>query len=770
MDCNETGFAPGNVEAICKVGSSTKAGVGNATRYVGEKGIGFKSVFKVADVVYINSGDYSFKFEKNSPLGMIAPIWCDFPANTKSGHTTIFMHLAHDCNKGDLQREILLLDSRMLIFLRQLRRINIRIETASSVTLSRSLSRFPDVPIRLASVATLQQDSEVFKYLVLNHTAKRLPLEPKREGVQESQILLAFPVKENLEPKLEQQQVYAFLPVRDYGLQVCFHIKCLSICLKREQFLLQADFLLIASREDVDASSEWNRALRNSAIDALIEVAKWFNTGSMKYMWPRYFPGKANVSGFFEAFKESLLKRIASEKVLESADGQFMAPSSLISCPSKFCDKDGRPLTATAANSCRYLSQKYKSDDHETLTTFGVQDMTGREFVRELFDLMKEDPAFLCNQGLKWHSYLARALSPLCSDRQLSLQIAALKLIPLRDKRWASVEEGTIFFPGDRHGLTIPDGVDLLVVEHNAAADPFRKHLYRILGAEDFSVTLLCKLIVSIHNDPKFNPRSTTNSALLSQALFLFNAGWIIGKTQRFWCVQECGTGRSSASTLYLESDEPLSASKLLGTAKSRFHFLHSSYVDAAPDDEERWHKWLVDSLRVAIYPRLVVTSGKDSFRLSGDFEWLLMHRPSAEFLVLLRDQWHIYAPYVENDDTKRGNYEANVSRKLIRERLSFMGVKCRDGIIRQAGKTHLPTNELIAAAKGCIAFLDVPNPQDKRWELVFHTIQVGLKDDLDFYLQALQTLKVRSATKDGVVNFLEQIQARSNSDFPKVK
>lgn len=231
VDCNETGFAPRNVEAICKVGSSTKAGVGNATRYVGEKGIGFKSVFKVADVVYINSCDYSFKFEKNGPLGMIAPIWCDFPAKTKSGHTTIFMHLAHDCNKEDLRRDILFLDSRMLIFLRQLRRINIRIETASSVTLSRSLSRFPDVPLRSASVVTLQQDSKVFKYLVLNHTAKRLPLEPKREGVQESQILLAFPVEENLEPKLEQQQVYAFLPVRDYGLQVCFHIKYLSICL-----------------------------------------------------------------------------------------------------------------------------------------------------------------------------------------------------------------------------------------------------------------------------------------------------------------------------------------------------------------------------------------------------------------------------------------------------------------------------------------------------------------------------------------------------------
>jgi hypothetical protein len=225
VDCNETGFAPKHVEAICKVGSSTKAGVGNATRYVGEKGIGFKSVFKVADVVYITSRDYSFKFEKNGPLGMIAPIWCDFPAAAKPGHTTILMHLGQDCNKSDLQREIHLLDSRMLIFLRQLRRINIRIEIAGSTTLSRSLSRLPDVPIRSdsASVITLQQDSKVFKYIVSKHMAKQLPFEPKREGVQESQILLAFPVTENLEPKLEQQQVYAFLPVRDYGLQVRCH-------------------------------------------------------------------------------------------------------------------------------------------------------------------------------------------------------------------------------------------------------------------------------------------------------------------------------------------------------------------------------------------------------------------------------------------------------------------------------------------------------------------------------------------------------------------
>src|SRR5262245_48631613 len=48
FDCNEVGFSPENVEAICGIGRGHKAGVGNTTRYIDGKGIGFKSVFKVA--------------------------------------------------------------------------------------------------------------------------------------------------------------------------------------------------------------------------------------------------------------------------------------------------------------------------------------------------------------------------------------------------------------------------------------------------------------------------------------------------------------------------------------------------------------------------------------------------------------------------------------------------------------------------------------------------------------------------------------------------
>ncbi|KUJ23971.1 uncharacterized protein LY89DRAFT_744561 [Mollisia scopiformis] len=127
VDCNEVGFSPRNVEALCRVGQSTKKGGDNATRYVGEKGIGFKSVFKAADIVWISSGHYSFKFDKSKPLGMIAPIWCDFPAPIKPGWTSLYLQLSKSYNRRGLLDELRSLDSRLLIFLRRIRSITISI-------------------------------------------------------------------------------------------------------------------------------------------------------------------------------------------------------------------------------------------------------------------------------------------------------------------------------------------------------------------------------------------------------------------------------------------------------------------------------------------------------------------------------------------------------------------------------------------------------------------------------------------------------------------
>jgi hypothetical protein len=221
LDCNEIGFGRKNVEAICKIGRSTKAGLGTSTRYIGEKGIGFKSVFKVSDVVWISSRYYSFKFDKKETLGMIAPIWEKFPKTLLPGYTSILLQLAGDYNPAELVAEIKSLDPRLLIFLRNLRQINVKSSETGGRGWKGTLSRCDVSPQQVGEKSIkLWHNLKSFSLKVTSSSVRGLPPESKRPGCTESEILLAFPITNSREPLITSQKVYAFLPIRDYGFKV----------------------------------------------------------------------------------------------------------------------------------------------------------------------------------------------------------------------------------------------------------------------------------------------------------------------------------------------------------------------------------------------------------------------------------------------------------------------------------------------------------------------------------------------------------------------
>ncbi|KAG6555261.1 hypothetical protein Mapa_003303 [Marchantia paleacea] len=58
---NEHGFEERHISALCSVGQSTKKGQRNEG-YIGEKGIGFKSVFLVTSTPYIISNGFRIRF------------------------------------------------------------------------------------------------------------------------------------------------------------------------------------------------------------------------------------------------------------------------------------------------------------------------------------------------------------------------------------------------------------------------------------------------------------------------------------------------------------------------------------------------------------------------------------------------------------------------------------------------------------------------------------------------------------------------------------
>ena len=82
---NEIGFSERNIRAICDIGQSTKGM--HRSGYIGQKGIGFKSVFRITDSPEIHSRGFHIKFDKGSdPIGFILPHWIDTdPGNYEQG-------------------------------------------------------------------------------------------------------------------------------------------------------------------------------------------------------------------------------------------------------------------------------------------------------------------------------------------------------------------------------------------------------------------------------------------------------------------------------------------------------------------------------------------------------------------------------------------------------------------------------------------------------------------------------------------------------------
>ena len=71
ITCNEVDFTEANVRVLCRIGQSTKSAQG----YLGEKGIGFESIFKVANAVEISSPPFAFGLKKSAELSRISPEW-----------------------------------------------------------------------------------------------------------------------------------------------------------------------------------------------------------------------------------------------------------------------------------------------------------------------------------------------------------------------------------------------------------------------------------------------------------------------------------------------------------------------------------------------------------------------------------------------------------------------------------------------------------------------------------------------------------------------
>lgn len=233
IECNENGFTHENLKAICAIGKSSKVG---AAGYIGEKGIGFKSVFMAAWRVHIQSNDFSFSFthrKGDSGLGMVTPVWEETEEEMGDSFTriTLLLHTSEDPEEDERRRQTIRLQFQdlqhtILLFLQKLRKVQVSFFDEGNVQPSTTI-----YSLHGSSPATVRKETsegvEERQYHVTKHIAENIPRSENRTYSEEqdradasTEVVLAFPLTDSGTPIIENQDVFAFLPVRPMGFKV----------------------------------------------------------------------------------------------------------------------------------------------------------------------------------------------------------------------------------------------------------------------------------------------------------------------------------------------------------------------------------------------------------------------------------------------------------------------------------------------------------------------------------------------------------------------
>ena len=240
---NEIGFMHDNVSAICAVGKTTKK---KEQGYIGEKGIGFKSVFRVTNNPHILSNGYYFSLpesDEETGFGYIVPQWIDTPIEgLDPSETHIILPLTkNDFGYEEIEKMLQDVQPETILFLSKLQEIKIKTDTGDDFTILKDDSIMPEVQIVAGGKKKGVDFSNSGGFLICTGSFDK-PADihhENREGIESRDVTIGFPLDENLS---EVKKIFAYLPVKTTDFP----------------FLINADFILTSPREDLQ-DVPWNR-------------------------------------------------------------------------------------------------------------------------------------------------------------------------------------------------------------------------------------------------------------------------------------------------------------------------------------------------------------------------------------------------------------------------------------------------------------------------------------------------------------------------------
>ncbi|CAD6256984.1 unnamed protein product [Miscanthus lutarioriparius] len=314
---NERGFSATNIESICRVGKSTKKG-NRHQGYIGEKGIGFKSVFLISSQPHIFSNGYQIKFNEKPcaecNIGYIVPQWVESTPSlsdiealygcSKVLPTTIIILPLKSEKIDAVKRQLSSMHPEMLLFLTKIRKLSVREDNSDP-----SNTTVREISISSEKNYQARKNMHAESY-TLHLSAEETGKDEAECEIDEWVITLAFPHGGAHLSRGKQLSpgIYAFLPTE---MVTSF------------PFIIQADFLLASSREAILFDSPWNKGILecvpSAFMDAFVTLIKSGADASPSMSLPSMFnflPVNSSQIPLLEPVRSGIKDKVLAEAIV----------------------------------------------------------------------------------------------------------------------------------------------------------------------------------------------------------------------------------------------------------------------------------------------------------------------------------------------------------------------------------------------------------------------------------------------------------------------
>lgn len=436
-------FNKEDVNSIASIGDSTKRKDAEKTGY---KGIGFKSVFTDAETVLINSGNFSFSFDKSSPLyegknideipWEIKPIWTEhyrYPKEVKECEDFFSFPVSIDLEVGEtkiqnyrVQIQQLFSEPRFILFLRHIKTIevqglrnNVKIQKVSKSDRFELLNN--DTPIN----EWIINDFEFGVTPEIREGMANDKIVPEKlKEIQKSKLSFACQIKDNKIESISPDNsfLFTYLPtnVNDYKFP----------------FLVNADFLTTANRQSIHLKNIWNLYLFEQigflSFKWISEIAK---NEDLKFTITNLIPSRFQNSTepIHQYFNNGFDKAIKETAFLPTANGSLCKVADALVDLTGFSEIIGYELFVRVVNSGKTLIDNRLESKSKLVGLQGIS-VFGKEELKKLFG----------------NSTFQQALNP-----QLLLQV--LKF--LQEKEYSFSDIGLLFSENSSQGLLTPSSL-----------------------------------------------------------------------------------------------------------------------------------------------------------------------------------------------------------------------------------------------------------------------------------------------------------------------